>query len=81
MLLGDILAENFRLKAVKIRLKLGLTVLVVWTINALFVLFTRVIFGVWILRKLNAPKWMWTIWILSVPCGFLVEQIDTRSKP
>jgi hypothetical protein len=80
MMLGDILAEHFRLKAVHIRMKLGLAVLCCWLLNALFVLAARIIFGVYILYAVNAPKWIWLIWILGVPSGFLVEQIDQKAK-
>ena len=80
MRLGDVLAEHFRLKAIYIRLKFGLAVTIIWLLNSLFLLSARVIFGVWILRTLNAPKWLWIIWIGSVPCSFLVEQVETKAK-
>jgi hypothetical protein len=80
MTLGDILAENFRLKAVGIRLNMGLAALCVWLLNAAFALFARIYFGVWILKKLNAPTFVWWLWGLSIPCGLIGEQIETKSK-
>lgn len=78
MKLGDILAEHFRLKAQLIRLRWGTAVILLWASLAIFILVSRVVFGIWILKSLNAPKWMWAIWILAVPAALLIEQIEKK---
>ena len=76
MNLGDVLSAHFRLKAVLIRVKLGLVVAVIYLLVALFCLFTRIAFGLYILVAVNAPQWLWVIWIVHIPAMFLVEQIE-----
>ena len=78
--LGDVLAEMFRLKAVLIRLKLGLYVAVVWAIIAMVCLVGRIAVTYYLLKFINAPMWLWLTFWLLIPLGLIVDQIEQKAR-
>mgnify|MGYP001592753422 CR=1 FL=1 len=81
MNLGDALSEQFRLKAVLIRLNYGIAVAITWLILALIVLCGRIFVTYFLLKEINAPKYVWIIFFSLIPLSILVEQVESRSKP
>lgn len=73
---GDILAEYFQLKARNIRVKKGLRIAIAWLILAISYLIMRITIPFFILKKIDAPVWIWVLFWIMAPVGLIVDQIE-----
>lgn len=79
-MLGDVIAEHFRLKAERIRLNWGLGVMIAWLIACIGTLIRGLIMHIFILTAIDAPRWLWWLFWVWVPVSLAIEHVEQKDR-